>query len=76
MVGALNKLPIAVSGMIFFTRERRVINMGNIVSILGAFASGIIYGIAQIQIARQKMIDVVEEDNILLKQVNSTVAVK
>jgi hypothetical protein len=48
MVGALNKLPIAVSGLIFFPAERSVVNLGSILSILIAFASGIVYSVAQI----------------------------
>lgn len=34
MVGALNKLPIAISGMLFFTAERKVVNLGNLLSII------------------------------------------
>ena len=34
MVGALNKLPIAISGIIFFPAERKVANAGNFLSIL------------------------------------------
>lgn len=34
MVGALNKLPIAISGMIFFGAERKVVNFGNILSVV------------------------------------------
>lgn len=34
MVGALNKLPVALSGILFFPRERHVVNGGNIVSVM------------------------------------------
>ena len=49
MTGALNKLPVALSGMIFFPAERRVSNTGNILSVLIAFSSGIVYSLAQIR---------------------------
>lgn len=49
MVGALNKLPIAISGMLFFENERKVTGWGNILSICIAFSSGIVYSIAQIR---------------------------
>ena len=49
MVGALNKLPIAFSGMIFFQKERDSINAGSIASIFLGFLSGIIYTWAQIR---------------------------
>jgi GDP-mannose transporter len=49
MVGALNKLPIAFSGMIFFQKERDSINAGSIASILLGFMSGILYTWAQIR---------------------------
>jgi len=34
MVGALNKLPVAVSGMLFFNSERKVANLGYVLSII------------------------------------------
>lgn len=34
MVGALNKLPVALSGMLFFAKERSVVNAGNIISVI------------------------------------------
>jgi hypothetical protein len=34
MVGALNKLPIAISGIIFFAAERKTINIGSIISVI------------------------------------------
>lgn len=53
MVGALNKLPIAISGIIFFPSERNV-NPGNIASIAIAFFSGIVYSYAQIRLNNTK----------------------
>ena len=53
MVGALNKLPIAVSGIIFLPSERNL-SFGNLASIFIAFSSGIVYSIAQIRLKRQK----------------------
>ena len=49
MVGALNKLPVAFSGMVFFPQERDSINRGSILSILVGFLSGLVYTIAQIR---------------------------
>lgn len=48
MVGALNKLPVAVSGLIFFAKEREAVNLGYILSIIVAFTSGIVYSISQV----------------------------
>ena len=48
MVGALNKLPIALSGLIFFPEERNAVNMGYVVSILIAFSAGLVYSYAQV----------------------------
>lgn len=60
MVGALNKLPIAISGIVFFSNERQVTNFGNILSViigklrsalsvlLPAFCSGFVYSVAQV----------------------------
>lgn len=56
MVGALNKLPVALSGILFFPRERHVVNGGNIVSVMIAFASGVVYSVAQIQQRNKKTI--------------------
>ncbi len=39
MVGSLNKLPIAISGMVFFGAERKVANAGNILSVVIGRAS-------------------------------------
>lgn len=46
MVGALNKLPIAVSGMIFFPDSK--LSLPSVLSVLMGFASGIIYTKAKI----------------------------
>ena len=48
MVGALNKLPIALSGLIFFPEERNAVNIGYVVSILIAFSAGLVYSYAQV----------------------------
>ena len=53
IVGALNKLPIAVSGMIFFSKERKTVNTGTAFGILTAFIGGIVYSIAQIKLRRK-----------------------
>ena len=44
MVGALNKLPIAISGLLFFERE---ITMGGIAAIFMGFGSGVVYAWAK-----------------------------
>lgn len=48
MVGALNKLPVALSGLIFFPLERQAFNLGYLLSIVIAFCAGLIYSYAQI----------------------------
>lgn len=53
MVGALNKLPIALSVMLFFARERALVNTGQIVSVLFGFGSGVVYSVAQVHQRRQ-----------------------
>ena len=55
MVGALNKLPIAVSGMIFFTKERALVNVWSVLSIILGFSSGLVYSVAQIRMRRSTM---------------------
>lgn len=71
MVGALNKLPIAISGMVFFGAERKAVNAGNILSVIigtrlpwrarlimfVAFFSGIMYSLAQIQQKKKKPVE-------------------
>lgn len=56
MCGALNKLPIAISGFLFLSSERASFNLGNLASVLLAFASGIIYSMAQIRLRAQKAV--------------------
>eukprot|EP00842_Homolaphlyctis_polyrhiza_P000897 jgi/Hompol1/1808/HPOL_001615-RA len=46
MAGALNKLPIAVAGMIFFDA---VVNFASVSGVLLAFAGGIVYSVAKNQ---------------------------
>ena len=53
-MGALNKLPVAVSGLLFFRAERDSTGAGNILSILLAFAGGLLYSLAQVQERRRK----------------------
>lgn len=48
MVGALNKLPVALSGLIFFPQERKAVNAGYLASILIAFTAGMVYSYAQV----------------------------
>lgn len=53
MVGALNKLPVALSGLIFFPDERKALNWGYLGSILIAFTAGIVYSYSQVLKKRQ-----------------------
>ena len=48
MVGALNKLPVALSGLIFFPLERQAVNFGYLSSIGIAFTAGLVYSYAQV----------------------------
>lgn len=54
MVGALNKLPVALSGLIFFASERAALNMGYVLSIVISFASGLVYSYSQILKKKQE----------------------
>lgn len=51
MVGALNKLPIAVSGLVFFDAP---VTFGSVSAIGIAFVSGIVYSYAKIKQGAQK----------------------
>lgn len=70
MVGALNKLPIAISGIIFLPSERNV-SLGNLSSIAMAFLSGIVYSVAQVRLAAAKKKK--EEGMLLHSSANSKV---
>jgi GDP-mannose transporter len=48
MVGALNKLPIAVSGLIFFAAP---VTFGSVSGILIAFVSGIVYAWGKVRLS-------------------------
>lgn len=50
MVGALNKLPIALSGLVFFDAD---INFWSVTSIMIGFVSGIVYAVAKEQQKKQ-----------------------
>lgn len=52
MVGALNKLPIAISGFVFFDAP---ITFGSISAIFIAFISGIVYAWAKIREKQRAM---------------------
>ncbi|KAJ9145391.1 Golgi GDP-mannose transporter [Pleurostoma richardsiae] len=51
MVGALNKLPIAVSGLIFFDAP---ITFGSVSAIFVGFISGIVYAIGKVRLSEPK----------------------
>lgn len=46
MVGALNKLPIAISGLVFFSAP---VTAGSVSAIFIGFVSGIIYAVARVK---------------------------
>lgn len=46
MVGALNKLPMALSGLIFFDAP---VTFGSVSAIVVGFVSGIVYAVAKIR---------------------------
>lgn len=56
IAGALNKLPIAVSGLVFFKSERNF-SVGNISSIALSFTGGLVYSIAQIRLRNRDKTD-------------------
>ena len=49
MVGALNKLPVAISGILFIPSEKST-SFGNIMSVLLAFVAGLLYSYSQVLI--------------------------
>ncbi|CAH2351878.1 GDP-mannose transporter 1 [[Candida] railenensis] len=51
MVGALNKLPIALSGLIFFDA---VVNVASVSSIFVGFAAGLVYAVAKQQQSKEQ----------------------
>jgi GDP-mannose transporter len=50
MVGALNKLPIAISGLIFFSAP---VTIGSVSAICIGFVSGIIYALARVRQSKE-----------------------
>jgi GDP-mannose transporter len=46
MVGALNKLPIAISGLVFFNAP---VTFGSVSAIFVGFVSGIVYAVAKVR---------------------------
>lgn len=50
MVGALNKLPIAISGLIFFSAP---VTVGSVTAIILGFVSGLVYAYAKVQQSRE-----------------------
>lgn len=64
MVGALNKLPIALSGLIFFDAP---VTFGSVSAIFVGFVSGIVYAVAKVrQNASNKLKTVLPTSNIPL----------
>ena len=52
MVGALNKLPVAISGILFLPSEKNT-SWGNVLSVFLAFVAGIVYSISQITLKKE-----------------------
>jgi len=50
MVGFLNKLPIAISGLVFFSAP---VTFGSVSAILLGFVSGLVYGYAKVEQKRE-----------------------
>lgn len=50
MVGALNKLPIAISGLVFFSAP---VTVGSVSAIFLGFVSGLVYAYAKVQQSRE-----------------------
>jgi len=69
MVGALNKLPIAVSGMIFFGDPT---TFGSVSAVLIGFFSGILYSIAKNEQQNIDKLIIIDNDNNLHKSSSST----
>jgi GDP-mannose transporter len=61
MVGSLNKLPIAISGMIFFDAP---ISFFSVLSVIVAFAAGLTYSFAKIRAINNTAIDARNYKNI------------
>ncbi|KAF1915370.1 hypothetical protein BDU57DRAFT_518312 [Ampelomyces quisqualis] len=63
MVGALNKLPVALSGLIFFDAP---VTFGSVTAILVGFVSGIVYALAKVRQNASKPKTVLPTSNIPL----------
>ena len=66
VAGALNKLPVSISGLIFFKEERNF-SAGNIASILFAFIGGCFYSAGQVAIQRKLSEEIVSERQSLIE---------
>ena len=62
MVGALNKLPIAVSGLVFFDAPR---TLGSITAIFIGFVSGMVYALAKLRDSQKPKTGVLPTSNIV-----------
>jgi GDP-mannose transporter len=63
MVGALNKLPVALSGLIFFDAP---VTFGSVTAIFVGFVSGIVYALAKVRQNASKPKSVLPTSNIPL----------
>jgi GDP-mannose transporter len=70
MVGALNKLPIALSGMIFFKKERAMVNLWTVLSVILGFASGLVYSVSQMA-GKSKIMQERAPERVPLKEIVS-----
>jgi GDP-mannose transporter len=62
MVGALNKLPIAVSGLVFFDAP---VTFGSVTAIFIGFVSGIVYAVAKVRDNQKPKTGVLPTSNIV-----------
>jgi GDP-mannose transporter len=62
MVGALNKLPIAVSGLVFFDAP---VTFGSVTAIFIGFVSGIVYAVAKVRDNQKPKTGILPTSNIV-----------
>lgn len=69
MVGALNKLPIAVSGLVFFDAP---VTLGSVTAIFIGFVSGMVYAVAKVRDNQKPKIGVLPTSNVISASAQSS----
>ena len=69
MVGALNKLPIAVSGLVFFDAPK---TFGSITAIFIGFISGMVYALAKVRDNQKPKTGVLPTSNVMSASAQSS----